>query len=157
MAVTANRFTERTDFFKSHTPFQIPTGTGPTRVLSDMVSIDYIVPPRAIKINQTYGTGSRLEFTIIVKNITTNIELEFEIVHENYFSISTSKNFSLGPLAQQNILVTANNSYINTLSTKSINLTSFKVLVKNPFSSDLAYVGEVGLPRKSFDSEITFS
>jgi hypothetical protein len=158
MAVAVNQFTDNTDFYKSHFPFEIPVGLTPTNKLSDMVSIDYVVPSQPIKINQTYGNGTALEFTIIVKNITTNILLEFEIVHENYFSISTPKKFVVGSLNQRSILVTTNNSYINTLTTSIINLTNFKILVKN-LSSELAYVPleNVRLPRKSFDSEITVS
>jgi hypothetical protein len=158
MAVVTNRFTSAIDFYKSHIPFQVPTGTFSTNKLSDMVFIDYNVPSSPIKINQTYGAEFPLEFTVIVKNETINISLEFEIVHEKYFNISTSKKFVVNPLNQQNILVTVDNSYVNTLSTAPINKTNFKILVKN-LSSQLAYVPfeDIRLPRKSFDREITVS
>jgi hypothetical protein len=158
MAVAINRFTSTTDFYKSHIPFQAPTGTFSTNKLSDMVFIDYNVPSEPIKINQTYGAEFPLEFTVIVKNETINISLEFEVIHEKYFSISTPTKFVINPLNQQNILVTVDNSYINTLSTTPINKTNFKILVKN-LSSQLAYVPfeDIRLPRKSFGREITVS
>jgi hypothetical protein len=156
MAVITNRFTSTTNFFKSHLPFQAPIGTSPTNKLSDMVFINYIVPSEPIKINQIYGTEFPFEFIVVIENKTINISLEFELIYEKHFNISTSKKFVIAPQAQRNISVTVDNSYINTLSTTPINKTNFKVLVKN-LSSELAYVPfeDTRLPRKSFDSEIT--
>jgi hypothetical protein len=163
MAVVNNKFTRTTDFFKSHLPFQSPTGTFPTNKLSDMVFINYVVPSEPIKINQIYGANLPFEFIIVIENKTTNISLEFELIYEKHFKISTPNKFVIVPRTQQDVPVSVDNSYINTLSTTPINKTNFKILVKN-LSSELAYIPievtrspseNIRLSRKSFDSEIT--
>jgi hypothetical protein len=155
MAIVNNRFTNSTEFFNSHTAFLPPNGTIPTNNLSDMVFIDYIVPTSPVKINQIFGASTNFRFNVVVKNKTTNISLEFEIIHEEYFNISTPTKFTVAPNNQQVISVNVNNNYVNTLI-NPVNNTNFKILVKN-LSSNLAYVpvGTRDLPKNSFNSEIT--
>jgi hypothetical protein len=155
MAIVNNRFTSSTNFFDSHTPFQIPTGTFATNKLSDMVFIDYIVPDVPVKINQIFGAPTNFQFNIFIKNKTINISLDFEIIYEKYFNISSPTKFVISPTNQRVISVSVDNSYINTLSITPVNKTNFKVLVKNT-SSNLAYVllADEQLSRKSFNSEI---
>jgi hypothetical protein len=156
MAVVNNRFTRSTNFFDSHTPFEIPANTFATNNLSDMVFIDYIVPDLPIKINQTYGVENVFQFIVFIRNRTINISLDFEILHQKHFNISSPKRFTLAPTNQQSISVRVDNTYINTLATTPINKTNFKFLIKN-MSSELAYIpiSDQQLSRKLFDSEIT--
>jgi hypothetical protein len=140
MAIVNNKFTrQQTDFFKSHTPFEIPVNTFSSNKISDMVYINYEIPNERIIINQVYGVEEPFTFDIIIKNLTINIPLEIEIKSEEYFLISRENIFIIEPLVEEKVSVEVNNTFINTLLINSSNNTDLIINVKNTIS-DLAFI-----------------
>lgn len=156
MAIIQNTFnTTDTQFYSSHSPFTIPAGTSATSDLKNMVIINYIVPPRPIKVNQIFGAETFLNFTVFIRNVTVNVPLQVEISHSKFFNISTNKNINLSPRDTINIDVTGDNLYINSQGQSFIS-TNFSILVKN-LSNDIAYISPelAATSRIAFPEQIT--
>lgn len=144
-----------TPFFKSHVPYNIPQGTSTSYQLSDLIFINYAIPNVPVKINQMFGAESSFRFTVSMRNLTSNILLEVEIITGNFFKVFENNRFQLPPNSQKSMEVEVDNSYINTLASIPISQTDFKIKVKN-LTQELPILVPISLPTKTyFSQEIT--
>lgn len=155
MAIRANTFnTTSTQFFSSFSPFVAPAGTFATSDIKKMIFVNYIIPTQPVRINQTFGAETVLNFTVIIRNVTINVPLEIEISHSNLFNISGSKLFNLPSRGTANIQVTGNNLVINA-QVQSLIQAHFKISAKN-LSNEVAYISTdlASAPQTRFSNQI---
>jgi hypothetical protein len=156
MAITENRLTtSNTRFFKSFVPFQLPVNTIATNNIGDMISINYGRNADASTIRQDIGAESSFVMDLKIKNITTNTELEIDILTDNLFTVSEPK-FKLTPGVTRTVFIRSNNDYINEQTDDLIKNTNIKVIVKN-ITNNLSYIQNnvVRLEQQTLPAEIT--
>lgn len=151
-----NEFTKlNTSYFKSFEPYSLPNGIEATDQIGNMISYNVIPTLSGVNLDYNIGAADNFNFTLSVKNLTTNVSLQIDIEHENYFIINKT-NFILGPEQVTNIPIRVDNSVINEYGRALQFLTQITLNVKNIKNGTFAQrrIGVEGLQQVTLPNTI---
>ena len=151
-----NEFTSlNTPYFKSFELYPLPNGIEATDQIGNMISYNIVPTLSGVTLDYNIGAADNFNFTLSIKNLTTNVSLEIDIEHENYFIINQT-NFILGPEQTTNIPIKVDNSVINEYGRALQFLTQITLNVKNIKNGTFAQrrIGVDGLQQTSLPTTI---
>jgi hypothetical protein len=141
MPLQINTLSTSTPFLQSYQPYEVPPNTQLAEVVENMISYDVFVNGNPVNLTYLIGAENTYLFSILLKNITTNVILDVEIQQDTpIFVINTRNVFSLAPGQIEQIDLELNKEYLNSTTTIFEFLATMNIRVSNRTNGTVSLV-----------------
>jgi hypothetical protein len=119
MAIISNTFTENTPYFSSHIPLALKADEQLVTLIDEMVSYSVIPAEIETVVNQPFGAENFYTFSILIRNVTKNVNLQIELLTGEQLFKSSENNFELAPSQTRDIIIGIDESKFNALGSEA--------------------------------------